>query len=80
MQVVELARIARGMLSEAGAEIVHEDSPIIAARFEGRDASQMARELKKRRIQVSARHGNLRVSVHFYNDEEDIEKLRQGLR
>ena len=79
-RVMELAGIARGMLSEAGAEIVHEDSPIIAARFEGRDASQMARELKERRIQVSARHGNLRVSVHFYNDEEDIEKLRQGLR
>lgn len=78
-RVMELAGIARNMLKDAGAEIVHEDSPIIAARFEGRDALQMVRELKERRIQVSARHGNLRVSVHFYNNEEDIERLRQGL-
>ena len=79
-RVMELAGIARGMLTNAGAEILHNNSQIIAARFEGRDASQMALELKERRIQVSARHGNLRVSVHFYNNEDDIEKLRQGLR
>ena len=78
-RVMELASIARGMLKQAGAQILHENSPIIAARFDGRDASQMARDLKERRIQVSARHGNLRVSVHFYNNEDDIERLREGI-
>ena len=78
-RVMELAGLTRTMLAEAGAEIAPEDSPIIAARLKGRDASKLALELKERRIQVSARHGNLRVSVHFYNDEEDIERLRLGL-
>ena len=27
----------------------------------------------------SARHGRLRVSTHFYNDESDLEKLRNAL-
>lgn len=54
-------------------------SPIIAARFEGRDASELARELKKRRVLVSARHGHVRVSVHFYNLEEDLDCLESAL-
>ena len=58
----------------------HHDSPVIAARFDGADASGLARELKSRNVLVSARHGNLRVSTHFYNNEEDLERLGQGLR
>ncbi|MEO8129071.1 MAG: aminotransferase class V-fold PLP-dependent enzyme, partial [Bryobacteraceae bacterium] len=54
-RVMELAALTRTMLKEAGAEILHEDSPIIAARLPGLDASKVARELKERRIQVSAR-------------------------
>ena len=34
---------------------------------------------KERRILVSARHGRLRVSPHFYNDETDLETLRKAL-
>ena len=79
-RVMELAATTRAMLREEGASIVHEDSPIVAARFEGVDASRLARELKERRILVSARHGNLRVSVHLYNNEDDLEELRAGLR
>jgi len=78
-RVMDLAAATRHMLRNAGASILHEDAPIIAARFEGRDASQLARDLKERRILVSARHGNLRVSVHIYNNEDDIEALRLGL-
>jgi cysteine desulfurase/selenocysteine lyase len=78
-RVMELAGMTCAMLRRAGASIVHEGSPIIAARFDGVDASKLATALKERRVLVSARHGNLRVSVHFYNDETDIERLRVGL-
>jgi selenocysteine lyase/cysteine desulfurase len=78
-RVMELAGMACAVLRGAGASIVHEGSSIIAARFDGVDASRLAVALKERRILVSARHGNLRVSVHFYNDETDIERLRVGL-
>lgn len=71
-RVTELASEARRVLRAAGARILHEDSPIIAAQFEGVDASQLARDLKRRRVLVAARHGSLRVSTHFYNNQDDI--------
>lgn len=78
-RVLDLAETTCKMLREAGASIVQEGSQIIAARFDGVDASALALSLRERRILVSARHGNLRVSVHFYNDETDIDRLRRGL-
>jgi selenocysteine lyase/cysteine desulfurase len=59
--------------------VVHCESPIVTAQFE-RDASELAAGLKDRRILVAARRGNLRVSPHFYNSEEDIDRLAHGLR
>ena len=79
-RVMELAGLTCTMLRGAGASTVHEGSSIIAARFDGVDASKLAVALKQQRILVSARHGNLRVSVHFYNNETDIERLRVGLK
>jgi cysteine desulfurase / selenocysteine lyase len=78
-RVLALSALACEALRGCGGTIVHEGSPIIAARFEGRDASLLARALKEQRIQVSARHGNLRVSVHFYNNEGDISRLVTAL-
>ena len=46
----------------------------------GSDASLLACELKSRRVLVSARHGNLRVSTHFYNSENDLDRLREELQ
>ena len=84
-RVRELAHLLRVRLRGLGArlpadESPHFDSPIIAARFEGRDASDLARRLKERRVLVSARHGNLRVSAHFYNSEVDLDRLESELR
>ncbi len=84
-RVQELASMARELLRGLGARLLfdeapHFDSPVIAARFDGRDASALARALFARRVQVSARHGNLRVSTHFYNNEEDLERLAALLR
>jgi selenocysteine lyase/cysteine desulfurase len=79
-RVRELAAATRQCLRGLGAQVPEFDSPIVAARFEGRDASDLARRLKERRVLVSARHGNLRVSAHFYNAEEDLDRLETELR
>ena len=78
-RVLDLAGKCRDMLSGMGATVAHDNSAILAARFDGQDASALAKRLHQDRILVSARQGNLRVSVHYYNDEEDIERLRTAL-
>jgi selenocysteine lyase/cysteine desulfurase len=84
-RVLQLACLLRERLRAAGARLLYDESPhfessIVAARFEGRDASKMAKQLKEGRIVVSARHGNLRVSVHFYNNEQDLDRFGAGVR
>ena len=83
-RVAEIAGKTRQVLREAGAALLsdqcpHYDSPIIAARFGGRDVSALARRLEERKVLVAARHGNLRVSPHFYNDESDLERFAEVL-
>ena len=83
-RVLELAAQTRDVLRGAGARLLsdnhpHYDSPIVTARFPGRDAPAIARELARRKVLVAARHGNLRVSPHFYNDEADLAKLAEAL-
>ena len=79
-RVLDLARQARGLLRGLGAEVEDSDSQIVAGRFPGRDASVLARSLREHGIVVAARHGNVRVSPHFYNDEDDLARLETGLR
>jgi selenocysteine lyase/cysteine desulfurase len=78
-RVLELAAEVRAMLRGLGAEANAGESQIVTAILPGRDAAELARALKERRILVSARHGRLRVSPHFYNDEADLEQLRKAL-
>ncbi len=83
-RVLELAGGARSVLRALGAELpsdesAHYESGIVAARFPGRDPSALARGLRERGVLVSARHGCLRVSTHFYNDESDLDQLRAAL-
>lgn len=73
-RVLALAAQARALFSQA---LPYADSPIVAAPVE--DAPALAARLKERRILVSARHGMLRVSTHFYNSENDIAALRNAL-
>jgi len=79
VRVLELAAKVRAMLCGLGAEVNADESQIVTAILPGRDAAELARALKERRILVSARHGRLRVSPHFYNDEADLEELRKAL-
>jgi cysteine desulfurase / selenocysteine lyase len=79
-RVLILAASTRDMLRGLGAEVEDTGSQVVAARFPGRDISGLARELASRSVVVSARHGRLRVSPHFYNDESDIARLECELR
>lgn len=79
-RVLGLARECEAMLTAAGATVEHPGSPVLAARFPGVDVSALGAKLKQERILVSARHGRMRVSVHFYNNEDDIARLGEALR
>jgi selenocysteine lyase/cysteine desulfurase len=78
-RVLELSEATAAALQSTGAEIVHPGGNIVAAHWPDRDASLLARQLREQKIIVAARHGNLRVSPQFYNDESDIEALRRAL-
>lgn len=76
-----LAAEVRAAAARLGGESLQcPDSAIAALRFEGVDSGRLARALKARDIQVSARYGLLRVSTHFYNDPSDVETLESALR
>ena len=79
-RVLDLAEKTRVVLRDAGASIEPQCSPIVAARFQDRDVSGLARDLKENRVLVAARRGHLRVSPHFYNNEQDLERLSGALR
>jgi cysteine desulfurase / selenocysteine lyase len=48
--------------------------------FKMPDALEIVRKLEEKRIIVSARGGGIRVSPHFYNNEEDVDILIRALR
>jgi selenocysteine lyase/cysteine desulfurase len=84
-RVMALAALARDVLRRVGGSLLadrdkHYDSPIVTARFENRDARHIAHELQARKVLVAARHGNLRVSPHFYNNEDDLEKFEKEIK
>ncbi len=78
-RVLGLAEKTREILRALGGRVEECASPIVAARFENRDVSALARALKEKRVLVAARRGHLRVSPHFYNNEQDLEILRDAL-
>jgi cysteine desulfurase / selenocysteine lyase len=78
-RVLELADGVRKVLLDGGALDVNKDhSPIVTAAFET-DPGALAVKLKERGVIVSARHGRLRVSPHFYNTSEDLDRLAAAL-
>ena len=44
-----------------------------------REPAQLLARLKENGVIAAARDGNLRLSVHFYNHEDDIERLVAAL-
>ena len=78
-RVLMLAKLVKQAVEEHGGEVLYQGSSVVAARFPGRDASRLAAEFKREGVIVAARHGNLRVSPHFYNNEEDIAHFQETL-
>jgi len=79
-RVLRLADQTRDVLRRAGALLPAEsNSQIVTARFNGIDASAVVRKLQTRKVLAAARHGNLRVSPHFYNNEADLARLEEAL-
>jgi selenocysteine lyase/cysteine desulfurase len=79
-RVLELANSARSMLRGLGAHVEDTGSQIVIAGFPGIDASATARALREQKVVVAARHGRLRISPHFYNDDEDLTRLENALK
>jgi cysteine desulfurase / selenocysteine lyase len=78
-RVLGLAETTRGILRELGASVADGDSQVVAASFENRDVSALARALKEQRVLVAARRGHLRVSPHLYNNEQDLAVFQKTL-
>lgn len=83
-RVQQLAERGREVLRRSGARLLSDrlpyyDSPLLAAHFPGVDVGRLAAQLQDARIVVSARHGCLRISPHFFNNEEDLQRLGECL-
>jgi cysteine desulfurase/selenocysteine lyase len=79
-RVLSLAAAVRETVRRPGGIADEQASGIVAARFPSHDASALARTLAGEGILVAARHGYVRISPHFYNNEDDIGKLGGALR
>lgn len=71
-------------LDELGAHMLTPREPelrsgIVTARFPGRDSETVAAELNARGVIVSPRFGSTRFSVHYFNDESDVERALEIL-
>ena len=67
----------RNRLEELGVEVLtpEMDKPAGILTFKARKPEEIVKRLRRMNIVVSVRGGGVRVSPHFYNDEEDIERL-----
>ncbi|MEO9899230.1 aminotransferase class V-fold PLP-dependent enzyme [Nisaea sp.] len=54
-------------------------SGILTFRHSALDTDAVVQSLKARRFYVSARHGNLRVSPHYYNSESEIDGFAEQI-
>jgi len=52
-----------------------EGSGILSLEREGVDTAAVQEELRRRNVACAVREGRMRVSVHFYNDGSDLERL-----
>jgi selenocysteine lyase/cysteine desulfurase len=84
-RVLEVTDYACRRLEESGAEIASDRRPgrasgIVSFQVPGRDLKRERQRLLQSGVILSHRGGNLRVSPHAYNNEEDIDRLVKELK
>jgi selenocysteine lyase/cysteine desulfurase len=79
----ELADLLRSAMADIGRQPIDlpvaNRSSIVSVRLGDADAAHLLAQLKQRSIVCSARDGNLRLAVHFYNHEDDIQQITTAL-
>ena len=55
-------------------------STIVSVPLDGRDPATLHAALAEHAVVCSVGNGNLRLSVHFYNHEDDVERVTAALR
>jgi cysteine desulfurase / selenocysteine lyase len=79
----ELSDLLRSALTEIGwmpAEIPEVNrSTLVSVPLTGQEPAALVTTMKQRGVVCAARDGNLRLAVHFYNHEDDIDRVVQAL-
>ena len=83
-RVAENVEGVRAVLRKHGGDVTADrsscfDSPIVTAAFPGLDVSDLAVRLRQSRIALAARKGRLRVSPHFYTNQQDLDAFDRAL-
>ncbi len=79
----ELAGLLRSAMADIGREPIKlpvaNRSTIVSVPLGDVDAAELLVQLERRGIVCSARDGNLRLAIHFYNHEDDIDQITSAL-
>lgn len=78
-RILELTGYLTDRIAARGGDILYPDSNILSIGFEGRDIHAIAAGLRAEKVLVSTRLSRLRISCHFYNNEQDIDALVRAL-
>jgi selenocysteine lyase/cysteine desulfurase len=84
-RVLALADRAATGLADLGFQVISsrrpgETSGIVAAVHPKHAANDLVKRLAQKDVVAAARLGRFRVSAHFYNSEEEIDQMLEGLR
>lgn len=63
-----------------GSQRTEDRSGIVVLERAGADPQAAVRALRARGVVVACRRGRVRISPHVYNNDEDLERLAEGLR
>ncbi|MBN1587997.1 MAG: aminotransferase class V-fold PLP-dependent enzyme [Pirellulales bacterium] len=83
-RIIEMTDLACRRLDEIGATIATDRQPghesgIVVFELPGRDSHELAKQCFNRDVILSCRSGRLRISLHAYNNEEDVGRLVDAL-
>lgn len=81
-RILELMSHLHGRLAEAGFEVLSTTDPEHMSGIcvvDVPEAARAVRQLAEREIVVSSRGRGIRVSIHHYNDEDDVDRFVEAL-